>query len=138
MPYEAPGARHSAVATKACAHGQIVVEDGIVGTAFKTEQIGRFVDPSAVTGGVLTARHIPVDESFEIQVGGIHEAPLAGALAGADVGDRVWIDPTDNSLEVASAAGRLPVGVISEVDATRTPDVARINSNAWSAFLVGA
>ena len=131
MPYEGLGVRHTAVATKACVHGQIVEEDGFVGSAFKVDQVDRFVRPE-------DAQDIAVDEEFEIQLGGVHEAQLAGAIAAAGVGDRIWIDPVDNSLEVASAAGRLPVGVITEVDASRTPDVARINSNAWQAFLPGA
>lgn len=131
MAHNAPGARHTAVATKACVHGQIVIEDGFVGTAFKVAQPDRFVRPA-------DARDIAVDEEFEIIVGGIHEANAAGAIAGADVGDRIWIDPADNSLEVASAAGRIPVGVVDELDLSRAPDVLKINSNAWNAFLPGA
>lgn len=127
MPYEAPGARHTAIATKACRHGQIVVEDGFVGSAFKTEQVDRFTLPA-------DAQDIAIGEEFEIQVGGVHEAPLAGAVAALDVGDKVFIDTTDNSLEVAAGANLLPVGLIDEVDTSRTPDVARINSNAWAAF----
>lgn len=130
MPYEAPGARHTAIATKECVHGQIVEEDGFVGSAFKVTQPDRFTRPADYPT-------IEVGEEFEIQLGGIHEAEAAGAIAAAGVDDRIWIDPADNSLEVASAAGRLPVGVVTEVDAGRTPDVLRINSNAWQAFLPG-
>lgn len=127
MPYEGLGVRHTATATKACAHGQIVVEDNFVGTAFKAEQVDRWTRPS-------DAQDIDVGEEFEVQVGGVHEAPLAGAIAALDVGDPVFIDETDNSLEAAGGAGLLPVGLITEVDASRTPEVARINSNAWNFF----
>lgn len=133
MPYEGLGARHTAVATKVCKHGDLVVEDDFVGTAFKVEQLGRFVDPLTAA-----ATQIDVGEEFEIQLGGVHEVAASGAVAAAAVGDPIWIDPTDNSLEVATGVGYLPVGVVTEVDASRTPDVLRINSNAWQAFLPGA
>lgn len=124
MPYEGLGARHTAVATKACRHGQIVVEDGFVGTAFKVEQIDRFVRPE-------DAQDIDIGEEFEIQLGGVHEAPLTGALAALGVSDPVFITEADNTLVAAAGAGILPVGRITEVDASRNPDIARINSNAW-------
>lgn len=130
MAHNAPGARHTAVATKACVHGQIVEEDGFVGTAFKVAQVDRFVRPA-------DARDIAIGEEFEILVGGIHEANAAGAIAAAGVDDLIWIDPADNSLEVAVANGRLPVGVVTEVDLSRTPDVLKINGNALNAFLRG-
>lgn len=131
MPYNAKGGRHTAICTKACVHGQLVEEDGFVGSAFKVTQPNRFVTPANYA-------NIAIGEEFEIQLGGIHEAPAAGAVAAAGVDDRIWIDPTDNSLEIAVAAGRIPVGVVTEVDVSRTPDVLRINSNAWQAFLPGA
>jgi hypothetical protein len=34
--------------------------------------------------------------------------------------------------------GNLPVGVITEIDPTRTPAFCRINTNNWQAFLPGA
>lgn len=129
MPYQAPGARHEAIATKSCVHGQIVTEDGFVGTAFKVDQIDRFVRPA-------DAQDIAEDEVFEIQLGGIHEAPLTDGLASAVVGDLIYIDPTDNSLDDAAAEGALPVGVVDSIDTLRTPDVVRINGSALNAFLV--
>jgi hypothetical protein len=133
MPYQGQGVRHTVeAATKAAEHGQIVIEENFVGTAFKVEQLGRFVAPTAAE-----ATEIAIGEEFEIQVGGIHEAPAAGAIAALGVGDRVFIDPADNSLEAAGGAGLVPVGVVTEVDASRTPDVLRINSNAWQAFEIG-
>jgi hypothetical protein len=131
MPYEGVGARHTAVATKECRHGQIVTEDGFVGSAFKVTQPDRFVRPA-------DAQDIAIGEEFEIQIGGVHEVALVAPFEAADVGDQIWIDPTDNSLDDATGAGYLPLGVITEVDASRTPEVARVNSNAWQAFLPGA
>jgi hypothetical protein len=237
MPYEGVGARHTAICTKECQHGAIVTEDGFVGSAFKVTQPDRFTRPSAYPT-------IAVEEEFEIQLGGVHEANLSGGIATADIGDKVFIDPADNTLSMAKglsanevqtvtitgvptggsftltfdgattaaiafdaaaslvqtrlealssidvgdvvvtgsaggpytvtfgggldeqnvpamtkdaalltggtapnvtiatptpgSAGRLPVGVITEIDTVRTPDVARINSNNWQAFLPGA
>lgn len=124
MPYEGLGLRHTAVATKACRHGQVVTEDGFVGTAFKVEQVDRFTRPA-------DAQDIAIGEEFELQIGGVHEAPAAGAIAALGVGDPVYITEATNALVAAAGAGILPVGRITEVDASRTPDVLRINSNAW-------
>lgn len=124
MPYEGIGARHTAVATKECTHGQVVVEDGFVGSAFKTEQVDRFTRPA-------DAQDIPIGEEFEIQLGGVHEVPLTGPLAALGVGDPVFITEATNALAAAAGAGILPVGRITEVDTSRTPDIARVNSNVW-------
>ncbi|HEY1833862.1 MAG TPA: hypothetical protein VGG08_05450 [Solirubrobacteraceae bacterium] len=243
MPYEGLGARHEAIATKVCQHGQIVVEDNIVGSVFKALQLTPFVDPVATDGeGRLLSQQVAVGESFEIQIGGVHEMPLIGELEGLEVGDRVYIRASDNHLfgapttggtnevqtlteegvtaghftlefegdvtaniafnatakevlealegladieegditvtgaaagpytvtfkgryqstnvpalvanntgligtspkvkvatssEGAAGAGNFPVGVISEVDVSREPAVARINANSWQSFL---
>lgn len=131
MPYEGLGARHTAVASKACKHGQIVEEDGFVGSAFKVTQVDSWTRPA-------DAQDIEIGEELEIQLGGVHECPAAGPVAAGGVDDRVWINPTTNALSLVTGAGFLPVGVITEVDTLRTPDVLRINSNAWQAFLPGA
>lgn len=130
MPTNGPGQRHTAVAGIEITHGQVVVDDGFVGTAFKVTQPDRFVRPADYPT-------IEVGEEYEIQVGGTLEAPLTGALAGAVVGSRVWITPATNALDDVSSAGALPVGVVTDIDIGRTPDVAIINSNAWQAFLPG-
>lgn len=127
MPYEAPGRRHSAVATKQCVHGAIVVEDNVVGSAFKVEQLAWNITGSAT-------QQIDVGEEFEIQVGGIHETTLEGDIATADVGSLIFIAEDDNGLTTTSAEGLLPVGVVTALDESRTPAAVRINSNAWNAF----
>lgn len=131
MPMQAPGARHTVDnAVKACVHGQIVTEDGFVGSAFKVTQPDRFVRPA-------DADDIAVGEDFEIQLGGIGEAPATGAIAALGVGDDVYITIADNVLVPAATAltaGALEaayrkVGKVTEVDLTRNPDVLRINCN---------
>lgn len=127
MPYEGLGLRHTAVCTKECEHGQVVEEDGFVGAAFRTEQPDRFVRPE-------DAATIAVDEVFEIQLGGEHEAPRSGNLNAAVVGNNVYIDVDDNTLGLEAQAltgavlnaGWLPVGKITEVDTVR--DVVLVNA----------
>lgn len=132
MPANREGDRHTAIATKACVHGQIVTENGFVGTAFKVEQIDRWTRPE-------DGADIAIGEEFEIMIGGVHEAKVTeGGMASAVEGDRIWIAPATNALDDASSAGALPVGVVDEVDASRNPDVCLINSEAWQAFLPGA
>lgn len=132
MPYNGPGARHTAVATKQCDHGQVVVEDNIVGVAFKTQGLTRYQDPAG------TPLRISSGETFDIQVGGIIESPASGPLASVGKDDLVYITVASNALALSAGAGKIPVGVVSELDSTRTPAVARINTNAWQAFLPGA
>lgn len=138
MPYEGLGARHTAPATKACVHGQIITEEGFVGSAFKVTQVDRFTRPE-------DAADIPIGEELEIQLGGVHEAPATGGLATAAVGDDIYIVAATNALELAAAAltagaleaGKLPVGKVTEVDASRSPDVLRINANVAYLCKVG-
>lgn len=136
MPYEGVGLRHSAIASKAVVHGAICEENGFVGTAFKTAQLGRFVDPSS-----SAATTVQVGEPFEIQLGGVHEAVRTGNLATADVGaaavSDVYINTANNALGLAAQgltaaalnAGWQKVGKVTARDATRTPQVVRINAN---------
>jgi hypothetical protein len=127
MPYQGVGARHvvpASPAHKACVHGQIVTEQGFVGAAFKTAQPAWNVLPAA-------ADDIATTEEFVIQLGGTLEAPVTGGMASAAVGDGVYIDPANNALTrvVTGGATRLRVGRITEIDVSRTPNVARINAN---------
>lgn len=115
MPHQAPGLRHTAIATKSCRHGQLVTEDNFVGAAFKSEQIGRFVDP--VTTPAVT---IDVAETFEMELGGILEAPATGNLVAADTGDLVFIRESDNLLTIQGGAsgGTNEVQVLTLANAT--------------------
>jgi hypothetical protein len=128
MPYSGEPSRHTAIATKACVHGQVVTEDNFVGSAFKVEQIDRWTRPA-------DGQKIADGEEFEIQLNDILEAPLEGALADLEVGDLVYITKTTNVLATAGGATTLPVGVVDEIDEARTPAVARINTTALHAFV---
>jgi hypothetical protein len=138
MPYEGLGARHVVTNThKACTHGQVVSEDGFVGVAFKTAQIGRYTDP--VSG---SPQAIATTEPFEMQLGGEIEAPLTGNLATAAVGNAVYILTTANTLQLAAQAlttgnmnaNTLVVGIVEAVDAARS--ICRINATGEAKALV--
>lgn len=132
MPYQGPGARSTQTATKLCVHGSIVIEHKVVGTAFKVSQMGRYVDPVSAA-----ATQIQIGDVFEIEVGGVLEAPAAAGVATAAIGDLIWITPATNALKLAAgtATGDIPVGVVQEIDTIRNPDVLRIQTEAWQAFL---
>lgn len=143
MPYEGDGRRHTVLgspAHKACKHGQIVSEDGFVGSAFKTAQIGRFVDPTSA--GI---QDIAAAEPFDIHIGGILEAPASGNLAAAAVGNAVYINTANNTLGLAAQglttgnlnAGWLPVGIVDEIDTTRSPAVVRVNADVVALVKTG-
>lgn len=117
-------------------HGVICEENGFIGTAFKTAQLGRFDNPTA-----LASTQVQVGEPFEIQLGGVHEAVRTGNLAAADVGTDIYIQVSNNTLCVAAQAlatagagpalnaGFKKVGKVTARDVTRTPQVLRINAN---------
>lgn len=138
MPYQTPGLRYvvpGSPSHKACSHGQIVTENGLVGSAFKTKQATWNTLPAA-------ADDIAVDEEFVLELMGIQEAPMTGdladvALSGAK--SEVYIRVADNVLFEGStaatvfgtapvlAAGILKVGKVVEIDTSRNPDVCRIH-----------
>lgn len=125
MPYNAPGLRKRAVATKIVSHGDPVVELGFAGVAFKTNQLNAFVSPTAAA-----VRSIAVAEPFIIQLGGVVEvaaAKITGGLAAVPEGTAVYIVPADN-LITAVATANTKFGRVDSVDTAR--GVARINTNA--------
>jgi hypothetical protein len=132
------GVRVEKIATKAVKDGRPAVEERIVGWSNKTMQLGAYVDPSSEEATLIAKK-----EAFVLMVGGKHELPIG---KGADeapeavkVGDRLWIDPKDNSIKTEAsekAEGKVlytPLGVVEEIDAVRK--VALINTNALAAFL---
>lgn len=127
MPYAGPGKVHDVIATKACVHGQIVVEEKRVGRAFKNTQLGAFVDPT-----LAAATAIPIGETMSIITGGRMEAPRTGALAAAVAGDTVFIKASDNSLALTNTGATAtwyPVGVVDHIDTDRSPSVLRIDAD---------
>ena len=81
MPPSRPGLMKYVVATKACVHGQIVVEDNLVGQAVKQR---------APAWDSTPASHddIAITEPFALISKGIVEAPtIGGAVKGSTVSD---------------------------------------------------
>lgn len=132
MPYQAPGLRKQAVATKIVLHGDPVVELGFAGSAFKTNQLGAFVAPTTAA-----VRQIAIGEPFIIELGGILEVPAAkivGGLAAAPEGTALYIVNADNMVTpTAGAAGTsTKYGRVDSVDAAR--GIARVNTNTKDSF----
>lgn len=132
--YDAPGARVEKVAVRAFETGSAVVVDNQVGFGVKVKQLDRFTAPTADE-----ATEVAIGETFTLFVKGVHELEISGALAGAEEGDLIYIDPDDDSLALdTGAVGDLPLGVIQQIDTSRTPDVARVNIDTLHAFLAVA
>lgn len=130
--YTAPGKRVKRTATKSFVTNSPVVELNTVGWGTKVAQLNRFVDPST-----SAAKTVQIGEVFTLDTGGIHELALTGGLSGAAVGDKLWIKVSDNTVHLAgtAAAGDLPLGVVDEVDASRSPAVARVNMETLQSFI---
>lgn len=75
------------------AHGAPAVVEGKVGFLAKTKQLDRFDRPDSTE-----ALDIQPDELCELFLGGVHRLSLAGALAGAAAGDKLYIDAANNVL----------------------------------------
>jgi hypothetical protein len=131
MPYERPGERHYATATKAVAHGLPVVEGGVVGVAIKQ------IAPPAGTG--LTDplnTTIQIGEKFVIDVKGIVEVPNTGpGMAAAVKGTPVYIVAADNTLTTTGPAGG-KFGRVTELPGERkTPTgYCRVNMDMRDSF----
>jgi hypothetical protein len=128
MPYNGPGLRHDAVATKAVNHGDPVIEDGFPGVAFKNTQLGAYADPTSAT-----ISQIAIGETFTIQVGGIVEvaaAKITGGLGAAPLGTALYIAAATNMLNTTNTNPKF--GRVTKVDSTR--GVVLVNTNARDTF----
>lgn len=121
MPYEQPGQRYSAIATKATAHGRPAVEKRHPGIAAKSAQAA----PAAVSvANATAAQAIAIGEEFVIMLAGSHEVAVADLPGGAAEGDPLWIEVADNSLANAAEAqtaglteaAYVKFGVIDSID----------------------
>jgi hypothetical protein len=129
MPYQAPGVRvkktNGTVGTPTVAnlkHGNLVNFGGVRGVAAKSTQVDRWTTPAnaATIGG---------GEEFIVMVGGVVEMVLAAPNpVAATVGDNVNVS-TAGVVTIGAYAQATTIGVVQEVDTTRTPNVARINTN---------
>lgn len=131
MPYQAPGVRvkktNGTVGTPTVAalkHGDLVNFDGIKGVAAKSAQADRWTKP-------VDANKIAGGEEFVVLVGGVVEMALAAPNpTSAAVGNIVNVSAA--GVVTIGAAGVTSLGTVQEVDTTRTPNVARINTNTVS------
>lgn len=115
MPYEGPGERYSVVFTKAAVHGAPAVENNHAGVAAKSQQAqGGWPTQANATA----AQQIAIGEEAVIMMDGLHEVESALLPVGAVAGTALWIDPADNSLHNAAAAGLVKFGLVSSIDAT--------------------
>lgn len=133
MPYNAPGVRvkktngtAGAAASSTLKHGDIVNYEGMVGVAHKSGQVDRWTLPA-------NAAKIAAGEEFVLGVGGVVEMALAApnpttAAVGNLVNVAVMAGGTASVLTIG-AAGPTTIGVVQSIDTTRTPNVARINTN---------
>lgn len=115
MPSEGPGSRYSVIATKAAIHGRPVVENGHPGIAAKSTQAA---PAYPTTTNATAAKNIAIGEEMVIMLTGLHEIPSSLLPAGAVAGTPLWIVAADNTLQNATAAGRVKFGVVSSIDAT--------------------
>ena len=129
MAYTGPGERVQRTAVRVFTSNSPVVVNGVPGWGAKVAQLDRFVNPASAA-----ATQVQIGEAFTHFVVGVHELPAAGLVAGAVVGSKIWIDPDDDVVKLTPAAGDLPLGVVDEIDASRTPAVLRVNMNERWAF----
>lgn len=123
MPLEQPGARYAATATKACNHGDPVVELNHPGIAAKSAQVAPMA-PSVANAAI--AQQIAINEQFVIMEKGTHEVAVAKLPGGAVAGSQLFIKTADNTLALAATAeaagvlnaGFLKFGVIDSIDAS--------------------
>jgi hypothetical protein len=125
--YERPGRGHYVNATRAIQHGDITAVANMVGSAIKQQAY----DSDAAKS---TRQTIANGERFFLRVKGIAEAETGAgkqgaAIAASAVGTPVWIDTTDDSLELAAGANRRKLGVIVAVPGVHgcPPGIARID-----------
>lgn len=130
MPYTAPGVRvkklNGVVGTPAVVgllHGAPVNIQGIKGVAAKSGQVDRWTLPSA-------AAAIAGGEEFVVLVGGVHEIVMAGAVASLALGDYIEVSPAGVvSKGTVGTITANTLGVVQNIDTSRTPNVARVNTN---------
>jgi hypothetical protein len=105
--YDQPGVRvpvtfpgQGVEAKDPIAHGAPAVVEGKVGFLAFNKQLGRFVDPTSDE-----ATFIQPGDGCEIFIGGTHRLALAGPLAGAAVGDKLYITAENEVLRNVEDAG---------------------------------
>lgn len=97
--YDQPGSRVPVVndTGDALANGAPAYIQGHVGFVEKNTQLDRWVKP-----GSEEATHVMPDEECVLFVTDVHELALAGGLSGAGLGDKLYIDPADNTVHLTA------------------------------------
>lgn len=106
MPYDAPGKRKEVIYDGG-ANGEtplhtnrFAVVDNKVLLLTKTEQIGRYIDPTTDAAIFIQPNELCV--GFQ---GGVHELALDGALTHVSRGDKLWIDSETNEVLTSGGGG---------------------------------
>lgn len=109
MPYSRPGYMKYVTATKAVWHGDPATESKMVGVAVKQKA------PSAGAASGTPQHQIAIAEEFALISKGVVQV---AALAGAAVGDPLYIVEADNTL-TETAGSNLKFGRVIELGGTR-------------------
>lgn len=131
MPAEGPGRRFSAIATKAGIHNHPAVELNHAGVAAKSAQ-----PPAAApsTANAEAATHIAIGEEFVIMLDGVHDIDRTLLPEGAEVGERLWINPADNKLLLTDEAGEVHPAVKLTITATGGTFTVTVDGEATAAL----
>jgi hypothetical protein len=94
-----------------------------------------------INPGDVTVTGGPGDEKgtklYEVTFGGRYENTDVAELTAEDelTGDAEKVTVATKTAGAGSSDVAMPLGVIDEIDATRTPHMARVNTDAWQAFI---
>lgn len=122
MPYNAePGDVAYVTFTKPCAHGDLVTEEGFVGTAVKQQT-------PAADAPRTSRNQIAVGEAGLLLISKVVEAPAA-SLSGVTKGQLVYVAASNNALGTTAGTGQLVAGKVCSLPGERgTPsNLVRIN-----------
>lgn len=115
MPAQAPGKTFSVPFTKASAHNHPAVELGHAGIAYKSAQPAPAV-PSVANAAAAVL--IAIGEEAVIHMEGTHTILASLLPAGAKAGDKLWINPADNTLSKLALPGEVNPQIKLTVSAT--------------------
>lgn len=111
MPYNRPGKLYYTTATKAVAHGDAVIENGISGVAVK-QKVAPFGTGPATNAALYT---VQIGEDFGIIDKGIVQVAAVSTPA---KGDAIYITASSNAL-TKTASGNVKYGVVVEIAGQR-------------------
>lgn len=115
MPARGPGQTYAVTATKESAHNHPAIELNHAGIAHKSQQIPPGVPSNAAAAA---AKLIAIGEEFVIDMDGVHTFESSLLPGGAKAGERLWINPADNTLSLKQFEGEVNPQVKITVSAT--------------------